>query len=162
MRGDCLPPRTGLQPAPLWCVAENYRSIDAFLQLRDAIASGQLGTIARLTMNVDLGKGVRSWLCASCAYRLLLNVCMCCIRSRAERFLLPPNASAQPSAMDPGNKYYSSAWRRDSTSMPGGHAAYAQHCSLQWIATKIGSNYDPPVAALPPLSSAEHTAIGLA
>jgi hypothetical protein len=37
-------------------VAENYRSMDAFLRLRDLIASDQLGAIARLGMTVDLGK----------------------------------------------------------------------------------------------------------
>lgn len=43
------------QPAPLWYVAENYRSMGAFQRMRDCIRSGALGTIARLDMAVDLG-----------------------------------------------------------------------------------------------------------
>lgn len=44
------------QPAPLWCVAENYRSIPAFLRLRQAIAAGELGAVVRLDMSADLGE----------------------------------------------------------------------------------------------------------
>lgn len=40
--------------APLWCVAENYRSTHAFLRLRDALRGGALGRLARLNMEVDL------------------------------------------------------------------------------------------------------------
>lgn len=50
------PPPEGLQPAPLWCVAENYRSIPAFLRLRKAIAAGELGAVVRLDMSADLGE----------------------------------------------------------------------------------------------------------
>ncbi|KAL4449467.1 hypothetical protein ABPG77_007111 [Micractinium sp. CCAP 211/92] len=76
------------QPAPLWCVAENYRSIPAFLRLRQAIAAGELGTVVRLDMSADL-------------------------------------------ALAPGNKYYESAWRRDSASMPG---AYLTEGGVHFVA----------------------------
>ncbi|KAL4443839.1 hypothetical protein ABPG75_011576 [Micractinium tetrahymenae] len=76
------------QPAPLWLVAENYRSIPAFLRLRQAIAAGELGTIVRLDMSADL-------------------------------------------ALAPGNKYYESAWRRDSATMPG---AYLTEGGVHFVA----------------------------
>lgn len=62
-----------LQPAPLWCVAENYRSMEAFLRLRDAISSGQLGAIVRLDMAADLGELLVRLKSTACC---LTNVCV--------------------------------------------------------------------------------------
>lgn len=47
------------QRAPIWAVAENYRCMEGLLRLRDTIAAGTLGNIARLDMATDLGKGGR-------------------------------------------------------------------------------------------------------
>lgn len=49
-----LPANPSEAQAPLWCVAENYRSMPAFLRLRDALRAGGLGRLARLDMAVDL------------------------------------------------------------------------------------------------------------
>jgi predicted dehydrogenase len=42
------------QPAPIWAVAENYRCMEGLLRLRDTIAAGTLGAVARLDMATDL------------------------------------------------------------------------------------------------------------
>ena len=118
----------GLQgTAPLWCVAENYRCMGAMLRLRDAVAGGQLGGIARLSMDVDLG----GWMAVPLGSP---SHCLHLLLSDQASSLVPTSCTSPLlglAAMAPGNRYYESQWRRDSAGMPG---AYLTEGGVHFVA----------------------------